>query len=104
MRYKISYTELVGYWNEYVGSWGGMAKTYKVIGYKDGKAVKEAYLGPSNSFDVLIEKNKEELVNEDTYDTLRVRVNHVDFFKNTLQYSTRIVNIKVSGPIELVGP
>ena len=104
MRYKISYTELVGYWNEYVGSWGGMAKTYKVIGYKDGKAVKEAYLGPSNSFDVLIEKNKDELVNEDTYDTLRVRVNHVDFFKNTLQYSTRIVNIKVSGPIELVGP
>ena len=33
-----------------------------------------------------------------------MRVNHVDFFKNTLQYSTRIVNIKVSGPIELVGP
>ncbi len=44
------------------------------------------------------------MINEDTYDTLRVRVNHVDLFKNTLQYSTRIVNIKVSGPIELVGP
>ena len=104
MRYKITFPELVGYWNEYVGSWGGKAKTYKLKGYINNKLVKEAEIGPSNEFDLSIDINKEELKNEDTYDTLRIRLNHIDNHGNTAQYSTRIVNVEVSGPINLVGP
>ena len=104
MRYKISYTELVGYWNEYVGSWGGIAKTYKIKGYKNNKMVKEIELGPSNSFELLVFTNKDILINQDTYDTLRVSLRHVDNHHQLLNYSNRIVKITTTGPIELVGP
>lgn len=103
-RYKISYTELVGYWNEYVGSWGGIAKTYKIKGYKDNKLMKEIELGPSNSFELLVNTNKNVLVNEETYDTLIVKIRHVDNHHQLLNYSNRIVKITTNGPIELVGP
>ncbi len=104
MRYKISYTDLVGYWNEYVGAWGGKAKTYKIKGYKDNQLVKEVELGPSNSFDLEVTTNKTTLVNEETYDSLRIRVRHIDSHGSLMQYSNRIINIKTEGPISLVGP
>ena len=103
-RYKISYTELVHYWNKYVGSWGGMAKTYKFVGFKDGQKVKEVELGPSNEFDLEVIPNKNELVNEDTYDTLKISLKHVDSHRSLMQYSQRIIEIETEGPIELVGP
>ena len=103
-RYKVTFTDLVGYWNKYVGSWGGMAKTYKFVGFKDGQKVKEVELGPSNEFDLEVIPNKTELVNEDTYDTLKISLRHVDSHKSLMQYSQRIVEIETEGPITLVGP
>ena len=103
-RYKINYTDLVGYWNKYVGSWGGMAKTYKFIGYKDGNRVKEVELGPSNEFDLEVKLSKDVLENKGTYDTLKVSLKHVDSHKSLMQYSQRIIEIETNGPITLVGP
>ena len=104
MRYKISYTDLVGYWNEYVGSWGGKAKTYVIKGYKNGNVVKEVEVGPSDNFDFQVSINKNELINEDTYDTLKVVIKHVDEHGSLLHYSNRIVKVEYEGPISLVGP
>lgn len=103
-RYKVTFTDLVGYWNKYVGSWGGMAKTYKFVGFKDGQKVKEVELGPSNEFDLEVIPNKTELVNADTYDTLKITLRHVDSHKSLMQYSQRIIEVETEGPIELVGP
>lgn len=103
-RYKVTFTDLVGYWNKYVGSWGGMAKTYKFVGFKDGQKVKEVELGPSNEFDLEVVPNKTELVNVDTYDTLKITLRHVDSHKSLMQYSQRIIEVETEGPIELVGP
>ena len=104
LRYKVSYTELVGYWNKYVGAWGGKAKTYKFKGYINNQLVKEIEAGPSDDFALDVSFSKNELVNEDTYDTLRIKVRHVDSHNSLMQYSQRILDIETSGPIELVGP
>ena len=104
LRYKMKYSDLVYYWNKYVGAWGGKAMTYTFKGYKDEALVKTSEVGPSNSFDLEVIPSKVTLKNEDTYDTLSIRVKHIDEHKNVLPYSSRIVDIKISGPIELVGP
>ena len=104
IRHKISYTDLVHYWNEYVGSWGGKAKTYVIKGFKGNKLMKEIEVGPSNEFHFDISTNKEVLINEETYDTLRVVIKHLDEHNSLLHYSNRIVKIQTDGPIELVGP
>ena len=104
VRYKVSYTDLVGYWNKYVGAWGGKAKTYKFKGYINNQVVKEVEVGPSTTFDLKVTPHKKELINGDTYDTLRIKVEHVDEHNNLMQYSQRILHIETEGPIELIGP
>lgn len=103
-RYKVSYSELVHYWNKYVGAWGGKAKIYTFKGYKNSKLVLTRKVGPSTIFDLEYSLSKNELVNEDTYDSLRIRLRHVDEHHNLLEYSNRIVKLKASGPIEVIGP
>lgn len=103
MTYKINYDQLLDYWNKYVGSWGGIAKTYTFKGYKDGKVVKEQTLGPSNSFDLEVKNYKDILINEDTYDTTIINLRYVDSFGSLMQYANKVVHIEISGPIELVG-
>ena len=103
-RYKVTYTDLVGYWNEYVGAWGGKAKTYTIKGYKNNKVVKEVELGPSNEFYLEVVPNKTTLINGESYDTLKLTLRHLDNHGSLLHYSNRIVNIEVSGPLSLVGP
>ena len=66
--------------------------------------VKEIELGPSNGFDLLVNTNKNTLINDDTYDTLVVSIKHVDNHGQLLNYSNRIVKITTTGPISLVGP
>ncbi len=104
MRYKMPYSELVYYWNKYIGAWGGKAKIYTFKGYKDNKLVATREVGPSTKFDLEVSTNKNELINEDTYDTLRVRIKHVDEHHNLLEYSHRIVRLSTTGPIEIIGP
>lgn len=103
-RYKVSYSDLVGYWNKYVGAWGGKAKIYNFKGYKDNKLVLEREVGPSVESHLDVRLSKEVLVNKDTYDSLRIRLRHVDEHNNVLQYSQRIVELSTEGPIEIIGP
>ena len=103
MRYKVTYSELVHYWNKYVGSWGGKAKIYKIKGYINNVEVISKEVGPSDvtHFDVTL--SKDILKNEDTYDTLTVRIKHLDSHNSLCRYSSRIVNISTEGPIRLLG-
>ena len=103
MRYKVSYDELVGYWNTYVGTWGGKAKTFRIKGYKDDVMVKKIEVGPSTTFDLEVSSSKNRLVNEETYDTARIRIRYVDEHRRLMQYAAKIIDIKTSGPIELIG-
>ena len=102
-KYKLSYAELVAYWNKHVGSWGGIAKRYRYDGIKDGKVVKSVTIGPSYKFDLNLTTNKNELVNEDTYDTLRISLEYVDEYNSIMEYANKPINVSVSGPIELIG-
>ena len=104
LRYKVNYSELVHYWNNYVGAWGGKAKIYTFKGYKDNQLVLTREVGPSTKFDFELSLSKQELVNKETYDSLRVRIRHIDEHHNVLEYSNRIVKLSVTGPLEIIGP
>lgn len=103
-KYKVSYNDLLGYWNKYVGAWGGKAKTYKFVGFTGNIKVKEVEIGPSNEYDLEVIPNKTELINGDTYDTLKISLRHLDSHRSLMQYSDRIIEVKTEGPISLVGP
>lgn len=104
VKYKMQYSDLVQYWNKYVGAWGGKAMTYTFKGYKDNRLVAESKLGPSTEFDLKAEVDKDILINEDTYDTAQIKLSHIDQFGSVMEYSNRIIKVKCEGPIKLVGP
>ena len=102
-KYKVTYSELVDYYNIHVGSWGGMAKTYTFKGYKNDELVVEKKVGPSNKFDLLVEPSKTVLENKETYDAARVVIKHMDQHGSLMQYSNRVIKIETEGPIKVVG-
>ena len=103
LKYKISYSDLVYYWNKHVASWGGIAKKWTFKGFKDGKEVVSKEIGPSKVFDLKVETNRTQLEMRNTYDVVRVKVSHVDEYDSLMYYSQRVINIKTSGAIEAIG-
>ena len=102
-RYKVSYAEVVALYNHYVGSWGGIAKTYTFKGYKNDQLVVTKKVGPSKKFDLSVETAKTVLKNKDTYDALRISIKHIDENGSVMQYSNRVVSIEADGPIKVLG-
>ena len=102
-KYKVTYAQLVEYYNTYVGSWGGIAKTYTFKGYKNDQFVVEKKVGPSKQFDLEVKPTKITLVNGETYDALSIHLRHIDENGSTMQYSNRVIEIESSGPIKVLG-
>ena len=104
LAYHMKYEDLVYYWNKHVASWGGIAKKWTFKGFKDGKEVATKEIGPSKSFDLKVEASRNYLEEKETYDVLRVKLSHVDEYGSLMPYSQRVINIKTTGPIALIGP
>lgn len=102
-KYKVSYAEVVDLYNTYVGSWGGIAKTYTFKGYKNDVLVVEKKVGPSKSFDLDVLPSKTVLENKETYDALSIHLRHIDENGSLMQYSNRVVHIETTGPIKVLG-
>ena len=102
-KYKVQYSELVDLYNTYVGSWGGLAKTYTFKGYKNGQLVVTKKVGPSKQFDLEVRCDKTTLENKETYDATRIVLRHIDENGSTMQYSNRVITIECEGPIKVLG-
>jgi hypothetical protein len=102
-KYKVTYAELVDYYNTHVGSWGGIAKTYTFKGYKNDQLVVAKQVGPSKKFDLEVKASKTVLENKDTYDAARIAIRHLDENGSLMQYSNRVIKIETEGPIRIVG-
>lgn len=102
-KYKVQYADLVEMYNTYVGSWGGIAKTYTFKGYKNGQLVITKRVGPSKIFDLEVNCPKTTLQNADTFDALRIQIKHIDENGSLMQYSNRVLTIESEGPIRVLG-
>lgn len=102
-KYKVTYAQLVDYYNDYVGSWGGIAKTYTFKGYKNNQLVVTKKVGPSKQFDLEVEVSRNVLENKETYDCLPIHLRHIDENGSIMQYSNRVISIESEGPIKILG-
>ena len=102
-KYKVTYAQLVDYYNDYVGSWGGIAKTYTFKGYKNNQLVVTKKVGPSKQFDFEVEVSRNVLENKETYDCLPIHLRHVDENGSIMQYSNRVISVESEGPIKILG-
>ena len=96
-------TDLFDWYGKYVACWGSESSIIELVAIKDNKEVLKKKLGPSTSFHYDIKTTKNNLINEDTYDTARVSIFYLDQYEEQCHYAFKQVSLKTEGPIEILG-
>ena len=102
--YHMNPSSAVGYFNKYVGDWGGKSTSYRFEAIKDGKVVKTVRKGPMKKahIETIVDHNNLKELN--TYDVASVRFKICDENSNVLNYYSEPVKLSVRGPLEIIGP
>ena len=104
LKYKMTIDQAAKLYELYVGKWGLESLEYRFEGIKDKVVVINKKLGPSNKSDLHLFCDNNEIEETSTYETTRVIVKHLDHRGNSLLYSNEVLNIKVEGPVKIIGP
>ncbi|HKM02740.1 MAG TPA: glycoside hydrolase family 2 TIM barrel-domain containing protein [Bacilli bacterium] len=105
LRYHLTYQDLVPIWGENVTSWGVDNGVFTLKAYnEEGQLVESQQIGPSLHYTYEIKLSKTSLVNEATYDTLKIVITALDSNKMRNPYDFNVVSIATTGPLELLGP
>ncbi len=104
LRYHMKYEDGVALFGKYVGSWGGDAVVWKFEAIRDGQPVKTVLCTPNTDLHLEVKCSHQELHEGDTYDMAAFRVRILDANDRVASYAQLPVQVKVSGPVEIVGP
>jgi len=104
VKYRMSLTDAVAYFNKYVGDWGSESTTYKFEAYKDGEIVKELTIAPMTSRKLSVRVDHTDLREDTSYDVAAVRILDKDEYGNVLPFANDPVCLSTVGPIEIIGP
>ena len=102
--YGMKYNDIVDYYTQYAGDWGGTSTVYRFDAIKDGSVVKSVVKAPMSRSDLLVNPYKTLLCERESYDVTEIRVLAVDENRNLLHFSNEPISIKTEGPIALIGP
>ncbi len=96
--------DAVKLYNKYIGDWGGSATTYRFEAIKDGKVVKEIRKAPMTKVNIVIEAERTNLKEENTYDVACVRIKALDEYGNVLNYCNDPLVLSIEGKAKIIGP
>ena len=77
---------------------------YRFVGIKDEQPVVEQTLGVPHDCKYLINISQENLIEEGTYDVMKIDVSKVDQYGNTVDYASDVIRINALGAVEVIGP
>lgn len=104
VRNHLRFTDFYALYGKYIQSWGDEITNYTVVAYKGGKEIGRKEVGPSTSWHLEAKTNNPVIELDGSYETTRVSIRLVDQFKNLAIYSTELLNLKTTGPLEIIGP
>lgn len=104
VKYRMSMTDAVAYFNKYVGDWGSESTTYRFEAISDGEVVKTVTLAPMTRRELYVDVDHTDLHEDTSYDVAAVRIEDRDEYGNVLPFSNDPVTFEVEGPVELIGP
>lgn len=100
---KLTFAEGERLYCKYVANWGSAQTVYKVEGYKNNTLVKTVIKSAPRTTALRVLPDSNTLVIGDTYDAVRIAIEAIDENGNLLYYANNALEIKVEGPIELIG-
>ena len=97
-------TDAVALYGKYLGNWGGTVTTYRFEAVADGAVAKTVERRPVTEVKLALDVSHTNLTEGDTYDVAAVRIRTVSQDGAVLPLCQEPVKLRVSGPIELIGP
>lgn len=104
LKYKLSMGDAEALYTKYFGGWGEKATNFYFEGYINDKCVAKVNKSQVLKPKLQVEIDKKELVEDCTYDVVRVVVKLIDENKNDIVYANDVIRLESSGPIEIIGP
>ena len=104
LKYHMSFNDGYTLYSKYVGNWGGEATKWKFEAIKDGKVIKSVIKTPGTSLHLEAIPSGYKLIDNETYDTISIRIRILDENNNLASYSQLPINISVSDNLEIIGP
>ncbi len=90
-------------YSTYIGNWGTKKTTYKFEGYTGGKLIKTVIKSGVSRPRLKADADRYNLVEDRTYDAVRVVLQMVCENNNPLTYSHEVVSISCNGSVKLIG-
>ncbi len=103
-KYRMSYDDGVKLFYKYTSGWGNQGSSYRFEGYKEDVKVKEVIKTYDEHFIVNVVQSKTEMIQDDTYDSLRFEVTCTDQYQQLKPYLFESCHIDVVGSATLIGP
>ena len=102
--YKISVNKMTELYRKFVTAWGDKQISYKFEGYINGKKVAETEKGAMNSKSLFVKADKNYLIEDETYDVVRIELKAVSQYGNVLHYDSSVINVETNGIVDVIGP
>ena len=103
-RYRMSYSEGVRLFFEYVANWGGKALVYRFDFIKDGRIARSIERGPMSNTFLKVLPGRTGLEDGPSYDVACVRFRMEDEHGALLSYSNDVVSLSTSENLSIIGP
>ena len=103
-KYKLQVADMTTMYGKFVTSWGGKQVSYKFEGYIDGKKVIENEKGAVSEAKLYAAADKAELIEDNTYDVVRIEIKAVSQYGNVLPYDNSVVKVSTNGKVDIIGP
>jgi len=100
---QLTFEKGASMYTRYVGNWGSESVVYSFIG-KRGNEVIERKRSAVTHKKMVVNFDREELIEADTYDVLSVTCEVIDQNDQKLVYFQSAISISVSGQAKLIGP
>jgi Beta-galactosidase/beta-glucuronidase len=101
---KLKFDDLYNLYTKYVQAWGESLSNYTVVAFKDGKEVNRKTIGPATSWHLEASSRTPIIYLDEGYEVTRVSIKLLDQFNNQALYSFAKINLKVTGPLSVIGP
>ena len=102
--YKISVNKMTELYRKFVTAWGDKQISYKFEGYINGEKVAETEKGAMSSKSLYVKADSEILVEDETYDVVRIELKAVSQYGNVLPYDSSVINVETNNVVEVIGP
>lgn len=100
----IEEEEIYNLYGKYIGNWGQRVPIYHFEAIKEGKVVKVVKKYPMSQVQLAVSVDQTVLHEATSYEVASIRIQVTDENGNLLPYYQEALDLKIEGPIEIIGP